>query len=319
VTHPTRSIQVRPARLFAAETFCALGLPLRVESNSPRVLAIAAGSFGPPAALDGEPVASVHVHVRPAWAGDGEGPVSHTVPRRDLLLLSGPGCRGYADTVRREAVVEVGEDLLEDAAHFRSGVLEALALFLLARLDRDPLHAAAVARGNHALLLAGPSGVGKSTLVYAASRAGLRVLAEDAVYLQLDPFRAWGMPRRIHLLADTARFFPELSQIRPGRQFNGKTKLAVDVLGAGASDAIPMADRAGLCLLARGETPGVERLAPDAAVAALTAAPEPGFDLYADSVGARVCRVAEQGAWRMVLPPHPADAIPMLHRMFDAL
>jgi hypothetical protein len=317
VTVP-RSICVRPARLFAAETFCVLGLPLRVESNSPRVLAIAREAFGAAAApADGG--ARVHVEVRSGAAADEAGPVSHRVPRREVLLLSGRGCSGYADTARAEAVVEVAQALLDDASHFRSGVLEALALFLLARMDRDPLHAAAVARGGSALLLAGPSGVGKSTTVYAAARAGLRVLSEDAVFLQLDPFRAWGMPRRVHLLPETARFFPELGRVRPGRLFNGKTKLAVDLRGPGGSAGTPMAERAGVCLLARGSTPGVERLSADAAVAALTAAPEPGFDLYADSVGARIRRVAEQGAWRMTLPPHPADAVPMLHRMLDAL
>lgn len=322
-THAPRSIRIHPARLFGAETFCVLGLPLRVESNSPRVLAAAREAFGAPAASAGEGGARVHVHVRAARDGDGDGddvgPVRHRVPRRELLLLSGAGCSGYADTVQREAVVRVEEALLDDAVHFRSGVLEALALFLLARMDRDPLHAAAVARGGSALLLAGPSGVGKSTLVYAASRAGLRVLSEDAVFLQLDPFRAWGMPRRVHLLPETARFFPELARERAGRQFNGKSKLAIDLRVSDAGAGSPMAERAGVCLLARGSTPGVERLAPEAAVHALTAAPEPGFDLYADSVGRRIRRVAEQGAWRMTLPPHPADAVPMLHGMLDAL
>jgi len=334
--HPARSIQVSPARIFAAARYCVLGLPLRVESNSPRVLAVAREAFGAPAgetagarvrecesAKEATPaLARVHVHVLQPGEREGDGVVTHAVPHRELLILSGGGCSGFADTARREAVVEVPVALLDEAAHFRSGVLEALALFLLARMDRDPLHAAAVARGGSALLLAGPSGVGKSTLVYAAARAGLRVLAEDAVFLQLDPFRAWGMPRRVHLLPNTARFFPELSAVQPGLLFNGKTKLAVDLRGGGGDGdeaASPMAERAGICLLARGSTPGIERLAAEAVVDALTAAPEPGFDLYADSVGARIRRVAEQGAWRMTLPPHPADAIPMLHHMLDTL
>jgi hypothetical protein len=54
-------------------------------------------------------------------------------------------------------------------------------------------------------------------------------------------------------------------------------------------------------------------------VEALTAAPEPGFDLYAGSIGARIRHAAEHGAWRMTLPAHPPDAVPMLHRMLDAL
>ena len=315
------AVRLAPARLFVSATFPVLGLSLRVESNSPRVIAAAEQAFGPPSPVDrGARGARVRVRVRPARAGDERGPVSHGVPRRNLLLLSSPGCSGYADTVLGEAMVEVGEGLLDDRQHFRSGVLEALALFLLARMDRDPLHAAAVARGGTALLLAGRSGVGKSTLVYAAARAGLRVLSEDAVYLQLDPLRVWGMPRFVHLMPEAARFFPELSAVRPRLLFNGKTKLAMDLRTLSPAPGGPaVAERAGICLLARGRTPGVERVDAREAVEALTAAPEAGFDLFADSVGARIARVAAQGAWRVTLPPHPADAVPMLHELLDAL
>ena len=47
-----------------------------------------------------------------------------------------------------------------------------MTLLLVARQDRQPVHAAMVAGGSAALLLAGPTGVGKSTLAYAAHRAG---------------------------------------------------------------------------------------------------------------------------------------------------
>jgi len=216
-------------------------------------------------------------------------------------------------------VAEVGEGLVEDHDHFRSGVLEALALFMLARRDRDPLHAAAVVRDGTALLLAGPSGVGKSTLVYAAARAGLGILSEDAVFLQLDPFRVWGMPRFIHLTPASVRFFPELEGVRPRLLANGKTKLALDLRERAPAAPCLSAGRAGVCLLARGDAPGMAPLGVEEAVDALTAAPEPGFDVYALSVAARIRRAAERGAWRMTLPPHPADAVPMLHRMLDAL
>lgn len=342
------SLRAAPARLFAAATFRVLGIPLRVESDSPRVLAAAAEAFGASAedsvddfasielaaggdgaaldslraadhpgaaAADGRG-ARVRIRVRP---GGGAGPVRHDVPRRELLLLSGPGCSGYADTAACEAVAEVDEALLDDRDHFRAGVLEALALFLLARMDRDPLHASAVARGDSALLLAGRSGVGKSTLVYAAARAGLRVLSEDAVYLQSNPPRVWGMPRFVHLTPETARFFPELAEMTPKRLFNGKTKLAIDLRTLASDNTEPVATRAGICLLARGSRPGAEPIDPREGVAELTAALEPGFDAYADSVGEKIARIAETGAWRLTLPPHPADAVPLLGPLLDAL
>jgi len=312
------AVRLAPARLFASATFSVLGLPLRVESNSPRVIAAAREAFGA-AGLEGpggRPDARIRINVRPGRGGDA-GPVSHGVPRRALLLLTSGGCHGYADTMLGEAVAEVGEGLVDDREHFRCGVLEALALFMLARRDRDPLHAAAVVRGGTALLLAGPSGVGKSTLVYAAARAGLGILSEDAVFLQLDPFRVWGMPRFVHLTPASVRFFPELEGVRPRLLANGKTKLALDLRERAPAAPCLSATRAGVCLLARGDAPGIARLTADEAVDALTAAPEPGFDLYAGSVGARVRRAAEHGAWRMTLPAHPSDAVPLLHRMLD--
>jgi hypothetical protein len=314
------AVRLTPARLFASATLRVLGLSLRVESNSPRVIAAAREAFGAPDADEspGQAEARIRINVRPRRAGDA-GPVSHGVPRSNLLLLSSAGCHGYADTTLGEAVAEVGEGLVDDREHFRCGVLEALALFMLARRDRDPLHAAAVVRGGTALLLAGPSGVGKSTLVYAAARAGLEILSEDAVFLQLDPFRVWGMPRFVHLTPATVRFFPELEGVRPKLLANGKTKLALDLRERAPAAATAFAERAGVCLLARGDAPGVEALGADEVVAALTAAPEPGFDLYAGSVGGRIRHAAERGAWRMTLPAHPSDAVPMLHRMLDAL
>ena len=314
------AVRLAPARLYASVTLRVLGLSLRVESNSARVIDAAREALGAADAdaLSGGADARIRIDVRPGRAGDAA-PVSHGTPRSKLLLLSSAGCHGYADSMLGEAVAEVGEGLVDDTEHFRCGVLEALALFMLARRDRDPLHAAAVVRDGTALLLAGSSGVGKSTLVYAAARAGLQVLSEDAVYLQLDPFRVWGMPRYVHLTPASVRFFPELEGVRPKLLANGKTKLALDLRTCPSAALATFAERAGVCLLARGDAPGIEALDSDEVVGALTAAPEPGFDVYADSVGARIRHAAERGAWRMTLPAHPSDAVPMLHQMLDAL
>jgi hypothetical protein len=197
-------------------------------------------------------------------------------------------------------------------------VLEAQALFMAARRDRDPLHAAALVRGESALLLAGRSGVGKSTLVYAAMRAGMRVLSEDAVFLQQLPGRVWGLPRAIHLKPDAPRFFPELAGLAPRQLANGKLKLAVP-LEAGAASPWPAAAHAGICLLERGAKAAVERLRPEQVVRALTARMEGGFDLYADTVGARIRQLAERGAWRLWVGPTPEPAVELVGTLLDQL
>ena len=295
-----------------ATTVPVLGVPVRFESNDVAVLDAVERAYAPGAAPD-EPAASVRIDV---VAGEGLG-VGFEVCDGDLLVVSGDGCRGTSDFTRREAVAEVTGGLLADDAGFARGVLDALTLWIVTGMDREPLHAAAVAEGRSALLLAGESGAGKSTTVYACARAGVRVLAEDAVYLQLFPFRVWGMARAVHLLPDARRFFPELAALPTRPMPNGKTKLVVDLpRPSGAREPI---DRAAVCLLARGGPPGIERVSADEVAAALTRAPAAGFDRFAESIGPRVRRLSEGGGWRMTLPPDPRDVPDLVREMLRAV
>ena len=54
---------------------------------------------------------------------------------------------------------------------------------LLERRGRYSLHAACLARDGHGVLLAGPTGAGKSTLAFALARAGMAFLSDDVVFL----------------------------------------------------------------------------------------------------------------------------------------
>ncbi len=321
------AIRLAPARHFAAVTLPVLGVAVRFESNSPEVVRVAEESFGWWRVLERDPSLSVgggraciRIRVRPGGRGVGMGcEVDHGVPRRDLLIVSGPAVRGYADALRREAVAEVDEALVAEGHHFRTLVLEAMALFLVTRQDREPLHAAAVVRGGSALVLAAPSGVGKSTTVYAARRAGLRVLAEDAVFLQLRPFRVWGMPGAMNLHPASVRFFPELAGVPPTRMVNGKHKLALALRGTDGAAEWPLAGRVGVCLVARGGDADIERVGAEEMTRRLTSGLEPGFSHFTGTIRPRVRRLVERGGWRMTLPPHPADAVPLLHRMLDEI
>jgi hypothetical protein len=305
---------------LATRTIAVMGIPVRFESDAPEVLRAVADCFGD--ARPGEdgiafsgPVPRVLVTVDRDDAETDD--VGHRVPNVDLLVIRSRGSHGYADGRARRAAASVSRDLLADGERFRRLVLEAMTLFLVTRAGRPPLHAAAVVRGDVALLLAGRSGVGKSTLAYAARRAGGEVLSEDAVYLQREPFRVWGIPRTAHLVPDTARFFPELADRAPIRLANGKTKIPVDLRGDGP--ACRSASRAAVCLLSRGAAPGIEAVSPSDVLSALTGAMDPGFDHFVGRIEPALEHLAAPGGWRITLPPRPADTIPLLHDIFDAL
>ncbi|MBV9110364.1 MAG: hypothetical protein JO306_13210 [Gemmatimonadetes bacterium] len=321
------AVRLAPARLFATVTLPVMGIPVRFESGSPQVLAAVEASFGAWRVLERDPAlvqagapVRVRIRVRRGGASDARARVvGHGVPRPYLLIVSGPAVRGYADALQREAVAEVDAALVDDTLLFRALVVEALALFLVTRMDREPLHAAAVVRGDAALVLAGRSGVGKSTTVYAAARAGLRVLAEDAVFLQLRPFRVWGMPAEVRLGPESARFFPELAHVAVTRMANGKEKRVVPLRGTPGASEWPLAERVGVCLLSRGGPPRVEPLSAEEMVSALADVPEPGFSHFAASIRPRVRLLAARGGWRLALPGDPADTVGMLHEMLDSV
>jgi hypothetical protein len=215
----------------------------------------------------------------------------------------------------------VTDTLVADRQHFRYGVLEACTLFILTRLDRTPVHAAVVTRGEAALLLAGPSGAGKTTLAYgAATRLGCRVLTEDVVYVQLRPLRIWGLPGFLHLPAGAGTHFPELAAEPPSLMANGKEKIAVALASIGALPVRPSASRAGICVLERGAGPAsLEPVAPDWIAAALTAALEPGFDLFASDIDECSRALAARGGWRLRTSGRPDDALPLVDEALSLL
>jgi len=290
--------------------FALLGVPLEIRSNSPSVIAAAEQAFGQwrglapelvvpvepaivsvvvhpvaPRLLDGEPRAFVQrVHGRCFLASDGV----------NMLTAQYDQGRGLA-FVSPELLLR-GDELLQN-------VLQLLALLLVTQHDRVPLHAGAVVQDGLAILLAGPSTAGKSTLCYACLRDGFQLLAEDAVYVSRRPaLRLWGLGRNVHLLPDAVRFFPELADVPAQHQPNGKFKLTVDTSRFGPNRTVRHAERAVVCLVerhSRAETL-LEPIDPGLAIAILSANQEPGFDLYEGTTAVAEATVAS-GAYRLTV------------------
>ena len=325
---PSRDPLYRDVPLRHTAEIPVLGVPVRFRSNAAAVIAAAEEAFGAwrvlqkhPALLQPDGV-SVTIMVHPGDEGDAEhAEFYHRVLDGQRVLFGSRGSIGYTDPDRQEATAFVTPQLVRDRQHFRYTLLEGLTLMAVTPHDRQPFHAAALARNGAAVVLAGPSATGKSTLAYAAARAGLDVLAEDTVYLQADPvLRVWGLPGYIHLPADAGNRFPELRGRTPTLKANGKRKLAISLGDLGALPPLPVADRVTLCLLRRDpDGPALEPLDPDAAVEDLMRDIEPGFDMFATTIRRPLTRLAARGAWALSLPPDPAAAVPLIARLIDGL
>ncbi|GMV05518.1 MAG: hypothetical protein AMXMBFR53_17960 [Gemmatimonadota bacterium] len=313
------------AGLHATLEIPILGVPTRFAAADEELLSHVRHTFGAWLGLASSPDVlsrarvTVRLHRR-SGTGDGPGaPVSYERRRDDLLVVSTPASHGVADLGAGEVTAHVTDELLADAAHFGYAFLSALTLAAITVHDRVPLHAAAVARGDAALLLHGPSGVGKSSLVLAAAARGMRVLSEDVVYAELEAGpRLWGMPGPVHVSEDALRFFPGLRPVRRVVRAGGQAKLAVTLPGG---DPSPMpATRAGICLLRRSAGPPTLSPATEQEVhEVLGGARESGFDRFARAAARATGLVAGGGAWHLAVGGDPQAAAGALDPLLDGL
>ena len=303
-----------------------LGLPTRFATNEPAMLEIVDEAFGVWRALaghdglDAEPDGIVHVRIAVAADGgddaiDAAGaPISHEMSDDLRFVARSAGSVAASDPARRSATISATRALVADRARFRTEMLEAVVLALLSCYDRHPIHAAAVAHRGHALLLAAPSGTGKSTLAYACHSAGLDLLGDDHVRVQLSPaLRVWGWPARVRLLGETAA---HMGVAHPAVQMvNGKVKTVIDARdGVGAGRLV--ATHATVCVLAcEGGAVSLEPLTPDALARALEEQLMPGFDRFPARWPGVVRTLTAHGGWRLNLSSDARDAVPFVREL----
>jgi hypothetical protein len=298
-----------------------LGIRVRFETNSADALRMMEEEFGEwrsllaASDLSASPVARFQLVVQENGTSADHGPVHHRFLDPDRLVLQTPGSFGIVDSARAEAIAYVTPALLADDASARHAFIRGMTLTLVSARNRYPVHAAAIARGSTALLLAGPPGTGKSTLAYQAHRRGLRVLSDDASYVQVEPeLKIWGIPGRVYLPADAQEHFPELADRGPTRLPNGDEKLIVDVQTA-ASHA-PVASRAGVCLLERGTGQvRVTRASGPDVRAFLKAGLGTSLYRFDDGLDRALERLVPAGGWRLSLSGNPSHAAPLLDEL----
>jgi hypothetical protein len=299
-----------------------MGVPVVFESDSPQVLETVESALGGWRLLDYRRALIARLerppHIRlvlgPEDSTSADVAVKSPAPER--LEVDGPGVRGRADGGSLSAECTLAPSLLHDRYRFEEHVLTPLTLFLVTRCDRQPLHAAAIARNGAVTLLAGPSGTGKSSLAYAALRSGWSALADDAVYLETTPFaHVWTRPARLHLPADARAHFPELADRALVRRENGKMKIPVDLPGTWPAALSPF-ERATLCLIQRADGDASAE-ATDAAtvIGAIVGGLDPGFDVFRSTLAPALRAVVHERAWIVRTGPDPLHTIAVLDEL----
>lgn len=259
--------------------FALLGLGLAVEGDAGAPVAaalapLAAGPDGPAPAVTFHAVAAAGplplpgptVFVHPPVRGAREG---------DAIVVGDATAR----FVVRPGGARVDATLAPEAAGAAAPVVQALHVpialaFALRHHGVFHLHAAALADGDRAVLVAGDAMAGKTTLCVALLEAGLGALCDDAAYLagREGAVRVQGVARPFHLRPATARAFPRAAALAGAPDAEGRRDLdPAAAWGAPRRGALTP----GLLLfpeLARTPATRVERIAPADALGRLVEA-----------------------------------------------
>lgn len=208
------------------------GRVCRIETNSPRLAELACEFFPCPAirSLDAFE-AGIALEVRrprPAYAAA----LFPVFRGRGAFVHADYGAHGsvWFDLKARKVSGFISHELLDDTELFQRSVLAVIAGVLAPAVGVVGIHAGCVVRDGKAVLLAAPSGAGKSTTTLALALRGWSLLSDDWTYVTStgSGLRAWGMKTSLKLLPDAMRFFPQLSTLTAGLSLNGELALEFD-------------------------------------------------------------------------------------------
>lgn len=210
----------------------ALGHPVVVRSNAQGIVDLARTAFGRFAPPDpGRPGLALDVVAGAIAAiGAAREPI-HREREGTFLASDGDGGLVVVDLAAGRGTGFVGDRARPAAV--RAVVLEASAYRFVTWHGLCALHAAAVVVGGRALVLRGAGGAGKSTLAYAAARAGHELLAEEVTWWDARAASLRGTPWWLRLEPEAEALFPEVGAAPVTARAQGAPKRVVDAAAFG--------------------------------------------------------------------------------------
>jgi hypothetical protein len=211
--------------------FSVAGSVWLLASNTAEVLAAARESLQPADDVTAPVALTITCFVDPEISEQPPWPQAHFRGRDQFIYASyGVGGSILMDLRQRRVIGVLCPAMARDSNYWRTVLLPVLLGATSSCIGIAPLHCACVVRNGQGLVLAGNSGIGKSTLAVFLCLNQFSYLSDGWTYFSRSgsQVKAWALPTPVKLLPDAVKYFPQLSGATLGRSLNGELSYEVD-------------------------------------------------------------------------------------------